>query len=193
LDQRSYRRYWWISKRVALAKANKEIVSIAYLGNVVDWEKFDEKIFISIWEATRPPYIIRTQEDIIQLTFLWGCECDDGRKPYYSKVQETLRRHTTAINKQQQKEPISLIMEMRSLLEASRAGADIMADNHIDFKYWVTYRISWGPCVLIMVWSFRWVCASGKPGFRPLWQNSTIEIQQQMQDNIQWIKAQKIN
>jgi urocanate hydratase len=48
------------------------------------------------------------------------------------------------------------------LLEA-RAGADIMADNHIDFKYWVTYRISWGPCVLIMVWSFRWVCASGKP------------------------------
>jgi urocanate hydratase len=40
----------------AVAKANKEIVSIAYLGNVVDvWEKFDEKIFISIWEATRPP------------------------------------------------------------------------------------------------------------------------------------------
>jgi hypothetical protein len=42
-------------------------------------------------------------------------------------------------------------MEMLSIRSA---GADIMAENHIDFKYSrVTYKISWDPCVLIMVWS----------------------------------------
>jgi urocanate hydratase len=53
---------------------------------------------------------------------------------------------------------------------------------------------------LILVWAFRWVCASGRRftktdtiacGYWKKWQNSSIEIQQQMQDNIQWIKAQE--
>jgi urocanate hydratase len=53
-----------------LAKANKEIV-IAYLGNVVDvWEKFDEKDIHIDLGSDQTSYIIRTQEDIIQLTFL---------------------------------------------------------------------------------------------------------------------------
>jgi hypothetical protein len=54
--------------------------------------------------------------------------------------------------------------------------------------------------VLILVWPFRWVCASGKPEdlakqmllpapFSKKWQTAPIEIQQQMQDNIQWIKG----
>jgi urocanate hydratase len=69
-----------------LAKANKEIVSIAYLGNVVDvWEKFDEQIFISIWEVTRPPYIIRTQEDIIQLTFFEDANAMMAENPIQKK------------------------------------------------------------------------------------------------------------
>jgi urocanate hydratase len=71
---------------------------------------------------------------------------------YYSKKR--YRKHyATAINKHS-KGTYFFDYGNAFLLEASRAGADIMADNHIDFKYWVTYRISWGPCVLIMVWSF---------------------------------------
>jgi urocanate hydratase len=53
-----------------LAKANKEIVSIAYLGNVVDvWEKFDEKDIHIDLGSDQTSYIIRTQEDIIQHFF----------------------------------------------------------------------------------------------------------------------------
>jgi hypothetical protein len=78
-------------------------------------------------------YIIRTQEDIIQ-HFFWGCECDDGRKPIF---KERYRKHYAVTP------PLSINSKgtyffdygNAFLLEASRAGADIMADNHIDFKY----------------------------------------------------------
>jgi hypothetical protein len=43
-----------------------------------------------------------------------------------------------------------LITEMLFLLEASRAGAAIMAENNIDFRYLVMFKTSWDPCVLIM-------------------------------------------
>jgi urocanate hydratase len=68
-------------------------------------------------------------------------EANDMMTPelFKSKVQETLRRHTNAINKHTAKELISLIMEML-LLEASRAGATIMAENNVDFRYLVMYK-----------------------------------------------------
>jgi urocanate hydratase len=88
-------------------------------------------------------------------------------------------------------------MEMLSIRNC-RAGADIMAENHIDFKYPSYVQV--GPMCFDLVWSFRWVCASGKPedlqnrytiacGTGRNGKNSSIEIQQQMQNNIQWIKA----
>jgi urocanate hydratase len=51
---------------------------------------------------------------------------------FKSKVQETLRRHTMQLINTPPKELISLIMEMLFLLEASRAGATIMAENNVD-------------------------------------------------------------
>jgi urocanate hydratase len=76
-----------------------------------------------------------------------------------------------------------------------------MAENNIDFRYPSYVQDIMGLCVLILVWAFRWVCASGNQRFTKKqillparywkkWQNSSIEIQQQMQD-IQWIKAQE--
>ena len=55
-------------------------------------------------------------------------------------------------------------MEMRSLLESSRAGADILAENGIDFKYPSYVQDIMGPmCFDYGFGPFRWVCASGKP------------------------------
>jgi urocanate hydratase len=116
------------------------------------------------------------------------------------KVQETLR-HTTQLINIPPKERISLITEML-LLEAS-PSADVMAENHIDFRY-PSYVQDHGPiCFDYGFGPFRWVCASEN---QKIYKTDVIackfskkktapeEIQQQMQDNIQWIKVhRKIN
>jgi urocanate hydratase len=75
-----------------------------------------------------------------------------------------------------------------------------MAENHIDFKYSSYVKISWDPCFDYGFGPFRWVCASGKPEdlqnrpnccLEEMAKTAPIEIQQQMQDNIQWIKGHK--
>ena len=93
-------------------------------------------------------------------------------------------------------------MEMHFLLEASRAGADIMAENGIDFKYPSYVQDIMGPmCFDYGFGPFRWVCASGNPEdlaktdaiacrvLEDSKKRSSPEIQQQMTDNIQWIKG----
>jgi len=87
------------------------------------------------------------------------------------------------------------------LLEASRAGADVMAENNIDFKYPSYIQDILGPmCFDYGFGPFRWVCTSGKPEdlkttdliamqvLKKIMQNSPEEIQLQMQDNITWIQ-----
>jgi len=91
-------------------------------------------------------------------------------------------------------------------LEASRAGADIMAENGIDFKYPSYVQDIMGPmCFDYGFGPFRWVCASGKVEdlaktdaiachvLEELMKTSPVEIQQQMADNIQWIKGAQEN
>jgi urocanate hydratase len=92
------------------------------------------------------------------------------------------------------------------LLEASRAGADVMATNGIDFKYPSYVQDIMGPmCFDFGFGPFRWVCTSGKPEdlkltdeiacavLEEIKKNSPVEIQQQMADNIQWIKGAQEN
>ena len=92
------------------------------------------------------------------------------------------------------------------LLECSRAGADVMADNGIDFKYQSYVQDILGPmCFDYGFGPFRWVCASGKSDdldktdeiaagvLQTIMENSPKEIQLQMQDNITWIKDAKQN
>jgi urocanate hydratase len=91
-------------------------------------------------------------------------------------------------------------------LEASRAGADIFAENGIDFKYPSYVQDIMGPmCFDYGFGPFRWVCASGKAEdlqktdeiacavLEEMIQTSPVEIVQQMQDNIQWIKGAQEN
>ena len=197
-------------KRVTLAKANKEIVSIAYLGNVVDvWEKFDEEnIYIDLgsdqtslhnpWAGGYYPVGISFDEANEMM----------AKNPdlFKEKVQETLRRHTKAINKHTAKGTYFFDYGNAFLLEASRAGADVMAENGIDFKYPSYVQDIMGPmCFDYGFGPFRWVCTSGNPEdlqktdtlacdvLEEMRKNSPAEIQQQMADNIHWIKGAQEN
>ena len=199
-----------LATRVKTAKDNKETISIAYLGNIVDvWEKFDENnIHIDLgsdqtslhnpWAGGYYP---------IGLSF---AEANDmmANAPveFKIRVQETLRRHANAINKHTKKGTYFFDYGNAFLLEASRAGATIMADNGIDFKYPSYVQDIMGPmCFDYGFGPFRWVCASGKPEdlaktdaiaciiLETIKKNSPPEIQQQMDDNIQWIKGAQAN
>ncbi|WP_405573199.1 urocanate hydratase [Winogradskyella sp. Asnod2-B02-A] len=196
--------------RVNKAKAEKETISIAYLGNIVEvWEKFDQaNIYIDLgsdqtslhnpWAGGYYPVDISFEDANIMM----------ANQPdlFKEKVQQTLRRHTAAINKHTAKGTYFFDYGNAFLLEASRAGADIMADNGIDFKYPSYVQDIMGPmCFDYGFGPFRWVCASGKPEdlaktddiackvLEDIKKNSPTEIQQQMADNIQWIKGAQDN
>lgn len=196
--------------RVALAKANKEVVSIGYLGNVVDiWEKFDqENIHIDLgsdqtslhnpWAGGYYPLGISFEEANVMMS--------ENPELFKQKVQETLRRHTEAINKHTAKGTYFFDYGNAFLLEASRAGANIMKENTIDFKYPSYVQDIMGPmCFDYGFGPFRWVCASGKPKdlektdeiacsvLEEMAKTAPIKIQQQMQDNIKWIKGAQKN
>ena len=196
--------------RVKKALENKEVVSIAYLGNVVDiWERFDaENILIDLgsdqtslhnpWAGGYYP---------VGITFEKANEMmANNPELFKEKVQESLRRHAAAINKHNAKGTYFFDYGNAFLLEASRAGADIMADNGIDFKYSSYVQDIMGPmCFDYGFGPFRWVCASGKSEdlaktdaiacqvLEEMMKNSPPEIQQQMADNIQWIKGAQEN
>ncbi|MEM5540990.1 urocanate hydratase [Olleya sp. AS48] len=196
--------------RVNKAKAEKETISIAYLGNIVEvWEKFDEaNINIDLgsdqtslhnpWAGGYYPVGITFDEANIMMA--------NQPELFKEKVQETLRRHADAINKHTAKGTYFFDYGNAFLLEASRAGADIMAKNGIDFKYPSYVQDIMGPmCFDYGFGPFRWVCASGNPEdlaktdaiacqvLEEIKQNSPEEIQQQMSDNIQWIKGAQDN
>ena len=196
--------------RVSKAKTEKETISIAYLGNIVDvWEKFDEaNIHIDLgsdqtslhnpWAGGYYPVDISFEDANIMMA--------NEPEMFKEKVQETLRRHAKAINKHTAKGTYFFDYGNAFLLEAARAGADIMADNGIDFRYSSYVQDIMGPmCFDYGFGPFRWVCASGKPEdlaktdaiaceiLEEIKKNSPNEIQQQMADNIQWIKGAQDN
>lgn len=196
--------------RVRAAQEAKEVVSIAYLGNVVEvWEKFDtENIHIDLgsdqtslhnpWAGGYYP---------MGLTFEASNQMmATDPEGFKKEVQATLVRHAEAVNKHTAKGTYFFDYGNAFLLEASRAGADIMAENGVDFKYPSYVQDIMGPmCFDYGFGPFRWVCASGKPEdlaktdklacqvLEEIRANSPEEIQQQMADNIQWIKGAQEN
>ena len=196
--------------RVRLAKENKETVSLAYLGNIVDvWEKFDvDNIHIDLgsdqtslhnpWAGGYYPTDVSFEEANIMMA--------ENPLLFKQKVQETIRRHARAINNHTAKGTYFFDYGNAFLLEASRAGADIMAENGIDFRYQSYVQDIMGPmCFDYGFGPFRWVCASGNSEdlektdiiacevLEEIKKHSPPEIQQQMADNIQWIKGAKEN
>ena len=197
-------------KRVQQAQANREVVSIAYQGNVVEvWEKFaEDHVFVHLgsdqtslhnpWAGGYYPVGLSFEEANDMMA--------NNPALFKEKVQESLRRQAAAINKHTAKGTYFFDYGNAFLLEASRAGADIMADNGLDFKYPSYVQDIMGPmCFDYGFGPFRWVCASGKQEdlaktdeiacrvLEEIMQNSPIEIQQQMADNIRWIKGAQEN
>lgn len=199
-----------LCSRVRTAKNNKEIVSIAYHGNIVDvWEKFDdEDIFVDLGS------------DQTSLHNPWaggyypvGMSFNDANKMMAEKpdlfkenIQKTLVKHAAAINNHTKKGTYFFDYGNAFLLETSRAGADVMGKNNIDFKYPSYVQDILGPmCFDYGFGPFRWVCASGNASdlektdaialkvLEEMAVSAPAEIQQQMHDNIQWIKGAQEN
>ncbi|WGF92909.1 urocanate hydratase [Aequorivita marisscotiae] len=209
-----------LSKRVKEATSNKETVSIAYDGNVVEvWEKFaEENIKIDLgsdqtslhnpWAGGYYPVGLAYEEANEMMA--------NNPEQFKKEVQKSLRRQVEAINKHTAKGTYFFDYGNAFLLEASRAGADVMNDKKVsgraqsrpqsEFKYPSYVQDIMGPmCFDYGFGPFRWVCASGKPEdlqktdeiacevLEELMKNSPKEIQQQMQDNITWIKGAQEN
>ncbi|WP_424961044.1 urocanate hydratase [Ekhidna sp.] len=196
--------------RVKEAKEKEEVVSIAFVGNVVDvWERFyEEEVTVELgsdqtslhnpWSGGYYPVGLSFEEsnDLIR----------NNPTKFKEKVQETLRRHAAAVNKHAARGTYFFDYGNAFLLEASRAGGDVMAENGIDFKYPSYVQDILGPmCFDYGFGPFRWVCTSGKAEdlrksdqialevMRAIKSNSPAEIQQQMQDNIRWIEEAENN
>ncbi|WP_434086756.1 urocanate hydratase [Shewanella zhangzhouensis] len=197
-------------ERVKQAQANEEVVSIAFIGNVVNvWEAFDEHdIFVHLgsdqtslhnpWSGGYYPVDVSFDESNRLIR--------EEPELFKAKVQATLKRHAEAINRHTAKGTYFFDYGNAFLLEASRAGGDVMAANGIDFKYPSYVQDILGPmCFDYGFGPFRWVCTSGNSAdldrtdaiaaevLERLMAQSPEEIQQQMQDNITWIKDAKEN
>jgi len=218
----SYKRYeqGWVDEiiddinvlceRVKKAKANEEVVSIAYDGNIVDvWEKFyQEGIFIDLgsdqtslhnpWAGGYYP---------VGLSFEAASEMmANDPELFKKKVKASLVRHAKAINDHTQKGTYFFDYGNAFLLESSRAGADVMAENNLDFKYPSYVQDIMGPmCFDYGFGPFRWVCASGLQEdldttdtlaaevIREMLLDAPDEIIQQLEDNLLWIESAKEN
>lgn len=196
--------------RVRKAKANKEVVSIAYQGNIVDvWERFaeddievelgsDQTSLHNPWAGGYYPVGLSFEESNEMMA--------NNPELFKEKIQESLRRHVAAVNKCVDRFGTYFFDYGNAfLLESSRAGADIMKEDG-KFKYPSYVQDIMGPmCFDYGFGPFRWVCASGKPEdlaetdriatqvLEEIRVNSPAEIQQQMADNIQWIKGAQEN
>ena len=190
--------------RVQKAKMNNEVVSIAFHGNIV-----------AVWEAFDSAEIkIELGSDQTSLHNPWaggyypvGLSFEEANElmatdPIQFKVfvQESLCRHAAAINKHTEKGTYFFDYGNAFLLEASRAGANVMAKNGVDFKYPSYVQDILGPlCFDYGFGPFRWVCTSGKNEdlaktdaialqvLEEMMIDAPKEIQQQLADNIKWI------
>lgn len=195
--------------RVAKARENKEVVSFAYQGNVVDlWEYAanndikvelgsDQTSLHNPWAGGYYPVGVSFEESNRMMA--------EEPEKFKEKIRESLRRHVAAINKLTAKGMYFFDYGNAFLLESSRAGADVMKEDGT-FRYPSYVQDIMGPmCFDYGFGPFRWVCTSGKSEdldatdhiamevLEEIAKTSPNEIQQQMRDNITWIKGAKAN
>ena len=195
--------------RVKEAQKNKEIISIAFHGNIVEvWESlYESKILVDIgsdqtslhnpWSGGYYP-IGLSFEEANQLI-------SENPKEFKNKVKLTLKRHVEIINKHVERGTYFFDYGNAFLLEASKAKADIIKKDG-SFKYPSYVQDIMGPmCFDYGFGPFRWVCSSGKQEdldktdqiacevLENLVRKASSDKKQQMLDNIQWIKAAKQN
>ena len=195
--------------RIQKARDAKEAVSLAYQGNIVDlWEKFaagsvkvelgsDQTSLHNPWSGGYYPAGISFDESVRMMR--------EEPEAFKLEVQKTLKRHVAAINTMTANGMYFWDYGNAFLLEAGRAGADIMQPDG-RFRYASYVEDIMGPmCFDYGFGPFRWVCTSGKPEdlqisdtiaaevLEDLYLTAPEEIRQQLRDNITWIKAAESN
>lgn len=190
--------------RIRKAMEGKEVVSLAYVGNVVDlWERLaaedihvdlgsDQTSLHNPWAGGYYPVGYSLEESKKMMA--------EEPERFKACVQESLRRQVAAINKLSAKGMYFFDYGNAFLLESSRAGADIMAENG-KFRYPSYVQDIMGPLYFDYGFGpFRWVCMSENPedlaksdaiAVKVLEEESKTapeEIQGQLHDNIHWIE-----
>lgn len=195
--------------RALEAKKNKEAVSLAYLGNVVDlWEALaareipvdigsDQTSLHNPWAGGYYPAGLSYEESNRMMA--------DEPDLFKERVQESLRRQVKAINQLAAKGMYFFDYGNAFLLEASRAKADVCGAKQDEFKYPSYVQDIMGPLFFDYGFGpFRWVCTSCDPAdlaktdliaaqvLEEIRRDAPDEIAGQLDDNIHWIKeAQK--
>ncbi|WP_291856964.1 urocanate hydratase [Marinilabilia sp.] len=195
--------------RVREAVKNKEIVSIAFQGNIVDvWERFaEEEIKVDIgsdqtslhnpWSGGYYPVGL-TFEDANRMMA-------EDPELFKEKVRESLKRQVKAINKLSSAGMYFFDYGNAFLLESSRAGADVL-DQKGEFRYPSYVQDIMGPlCFDYGFGPFRWVCSSGRKAdlavtdriaaeeLAAMEKEAPPEIAQQINDNLLWIREAESN
>ena len=196
-------------EKVNDARAKKIARSFAYQGNVVDlWEYAANKgIQVDLGSdqtSLHNPFAGGYYPVGYSLEESKKMMADEPAK-FKEAVYASLRRHVAAVNKLTAKGMYFFDYGNAFLLESSRAGADILKEDG-KFRYPSYVQDIMGPMYFDYGFGpFRWVCTSGKPEdlqvtddiackvLEDIAKSSPKEIQQQMHDNIQWIKGAQAN
>jgi urocanate hydratase len=191
-------------KRVREIQSEGNVASIAFAGNIVDvWERFaDEKIKVDIgsdqtslhnpWAGGYYPAGYSFEESVKMMS--------DEPDRFKDAVRASLVRQVAAINRHSANGTYFFDYGNAFLLEASRAGADVMLENGA-FRYPSYVQDIMGPlCFDFGFGPFRWVCCSNDPVDLEITDRIAIEvldeiaesapdeIQKQLSDNIHWIR-----
>lgn len=196
--------------RIEEARAKKEAVSLGYEGNIVDlWEKLleanikielgsDQTSLHNPWSGGYYPVGLSYEESNKLMV--------DDPAEFKGKVRESLRRQVAAINKLTANGMYFWDYGNAFLLEASRAGADIMIPGTDKFKYPSYVEDIMGPmCFDYGFGPFRWVCTSSDSEdlmktdkiaaevLENMYEIAPNEIKLQLSDNLRWIRAAQEN
>ena len=195
--------------RVERARAAKEAVSIAFLGNVVDlWEHLAKEGVAVDLGSDQTSLHLPYQGGYYPV----GLSLAAGRRMmtadpagFKAQVQESLRRQVVAIDKICERGMAFWDYGNAFLLEASRAGANLLKEDG-GFRYPSYVEDIMGPvCFDYGFGPFRWVCTSGLPEdlaatdqiaaveFEQMAEEAPEDIRQQVLDNLRWIRHAEEN
>ena len=189
--------------RMIYARENKQSVSIAYIGNIVElWERLVERRVKVDLGSDQTSLHNPLQGGYIPVSVSFDESIDlISKNPdsFHNEVQNSLIRHANAINSMASDGMYFWDYGNAFLLECSRAGADIH-NKEGRFRYPSYVEDIMGPmCFDYGFGPFRWVCTSGdqidlqktdeiaKNVLLKLAQTSPDDIKQQMLDNVRWI------
>lgn len=191
--------------RALRAQKEKEAVSLAYQGNVVDlWERLaergvkvdlgsDQTSLHNPWAGGYYPVGLSYEESLKMMA--------ENPEEFKKAVQASLRRQVDAINKLAERGMYFFDYGNAFLLESSRAGADIMAPDGHNFRYPSYVQAIMGPRFFDYGFGpFRWVCTSCKPEdlaesdriagdvLEEMLKTAPEDIHGQLADNLHWIR-----